>query len=405
MTTLRHLVIGGGAAGFFGAISCAQHFPDHSVKILEKNRQLLSKVKISGGGRCNVTHACFEPSMLVKNYPRGFRELMGPFSRFQPRDTVQWFESRGVLLKTEEDGRMFPVSDQSESIINCLLNEAKQKNIEICLEHGIESIDCMPSGFSLTLSNGHSIECDRLLIATGSHPKIYSILEKLGHSTIPLVPSLFTFNLPDSPFLELSGVSVEVAEVSLPQFNVKQMGPVLFTHWGLSGPVVLKLSAWAARELHQCEYQTEVKVNWVPHLNEASLKELLLNTKKKWAVKYVGTESPVDLPKQLWKKMVSVSGIKEEERWSNLSNLHLQKLIEQLRSTSFKMKGKTTYKQEFVTCGGVPLNEVNFKTMESRVVPGLFFGGEVLNIDGITGGFNFQNAWTTGWIAGQSMGR
>lgn len=402
--TLKHLIIGGGAAGFFGAISCAEHFPSHSVKVLEKNRQLLSKVKISGGGRCNVTHACFEPSLLVKNYPRGSRELIGPFSRFQPRDTIHWFESRGVPLKTEEDGRMFPVTDQSESIINCLLNEAKQKKIEICLEFGVDSIESMKSGFRVALSNGHSIECDRLLIATGSHPKVYSLLEKLGHTTIPLVPSLFTFNLPDSSFLELSGVSVESAQVTLPQFNMKQAGPVLFTHWGLSGPAVLKLSAWAARELHQCEYHTEVKVNWVPYLCEGSLKELLLNTKKKWAVKFVGTESPFELPKQLWKKIVSVSHVKEEERWSNLSNSQLQKLIEHLRSMSFTMKGKTTYKQEFVTCGGVPLNEVNFKTMESRVMPGLFFAGEVLNVDGITGGFNFQNAWTTGWIAGRSMG-
>lgn len=401
---LTFVIAGGGAAGFFAALACAEHNPGHRVIILEKNRQLLSKVRISGGGRCNVTHACFDPIQLVKYYPRGSRELRGPFSRFQPKDTIQWFESRGAKLKVEDDGRMFPVSDSSETIINCLLQEAKRLGVEIRLEQGIQQITPSDGGFHLTLTNEQSMECDRLLMATGSTPKIYPLLEQLGHTIVPLVPSLFTFNLPDSPFLDLAGVAVNAAEVRLPQPGFEQTGPLLITHWGLSGPAVLKLSAWAARELHACDYRTKVIVNWLPHLNEENLRQRLTAAKQEQAARCIGTESPVDLPRQLWKRLVALAGIDEGQRWAVLSHKQLQALVLQIRSTTLQLNGKTTYKQEFVTCGGVALEEVNFKTMESRRCPGMYFAGEILNIDGVTGGFNFQNAWTTGWIAGQSMG-
>ncbi len=402
--TLTHVVVGGGAAGFFGAITCSEYYPDHRVILLEKTRQPLAKVRISGGGRCNVTHSCFDPAVLVKSYPRGSQELRGPFSRFQPKDTIQWFERRGVQLKTEEDGRMFPITDNSETIIACLQQAARQAGVDIRLECGIQQIIREETGFTLSLTNGETLACDRLLMATGSTPKMYPLLESLGHSIIPLVPSLFTFNIPDSPFIDLAGVSVSPAQLSLIDLGLSQTGPLLITHWGLSGPAVLKLSAWAARELHALDYRTNVEINWLPESTEEELRQIIGRMKQTNPAKQVGTESPFELPKQLWKAFVQLAGIEQELRWSMLSNKHIQALLAQIRASRFQIQGKTTYKQEFVTCGGVNLSEVNFKTMESRRCPGLFFAGEILNIDGITGGFNFQNAWTTSWIAGQSMG-
>jgi predicted Rossmann fold flavoprotein len=402
---LTIVVVGGGAAGFFGAIRCAQQYPMHHILLLEKTRQVLAKVRISGGGRCNVTHACFDPALLVKNYPRGHKELRGPFSRFQPKDTIQWFERHGVILKTEDDGRMFPITDRSDTIIDCLLHEAKRAGIQLLLEHGIQAIRRHDSqGFILELSNGQQLECDRLLMATGSAPKIYPLIEQLGHTVVPLVPSLFTFNIPNSPFLDLSGVAVSPVLVQLPQWGLEQMGPLLFTHWGLSGPAILKLSAWGARELYFVDYQTQMLINWIPLLAEEEVRRQLQESKRELAARQVGTESLFSLPKQLWKRLINLAGISEELRWSMLSHKQLQALVMQLRFTTLNIQGKTTYKQEFVTCGGVALEEVNFKTMESCIVPGLYFAGEILNIDGVTGGFNFQNAWTTGWLAGQSMG-
>lgn len=395
------VVLGGGAAGFFGAITCASL--GNKVILLEKTRQLLSKVRISGGGRCNVTHACFDPALLVKNYPRGGLELRGPFSRFQPKDTIEWFENRGVTLKTEEDGRMFPITDSSETIINCLLNAAKKVGVDIELESGVQNIQKKAEGFLLELSNGKQLETSRLLMATGSAPKIYPILETLGHRIVPLVPSLFTFNIPTSPFLELAGISVPEASVHLPQFNMTQIGPLLLTHWGISGPAVLKLSAWAARELHQVDYQSDVIINWLPSLTEDELRKRLLAIKKEQAGRQLASEPIFSLPKQLWKMLIKQAALPEETRWTDISHRQIEALLTQLRATRLKIEGKTTYKQEFVTCGGVALEEVNFKTMESRLCPGLFFAGEILNIDGVTGGFNFQNAWTTGWIAGNSL--
>jgi predicted Rossmann fold flavoprotein len=363
-------------------------------------------VRISGGGRCNVTHACFDPALLVKNYPRGHQELRGPYTRFQPRDTIQWFESRGVQLKTEDDGRMFPTTDSSETIIHCLMEQAKKTGVIVLLEHGVEEINYQtsPIHFSLRLSNDKRMECDRLLLATGSHPKIYPMLEHLGHSIVPLVPSLFTFNLPQSALLDLSGISLPSVEIKLPALNQQQIGPILLTHWGISGPAVLKLSAWGARTLHEVNYRTDVVVNWLPAWSEQKLKEELLACKKQYGNRKMDSHVPFEMPKQLWKRLIHLSGIPEELRWSAASHVQLQAFALQLQNTKLRMEGKTTYKQEFVTCGGVSLDEINWKKMESKKCPGLFFAGEIIDVDGVTGGFNFQNAWTTGWIAGQSMG-
>lgn len=402
---LSIVIVGGGAAGFFAALACAEAYPQHTIRIIEKSKQLLSKVRISGGGRCNVTHACFDPSLLVKNYPRGSKELRGPFSRFNPTHTIEWFSRRGVDLKTEEDGRMFPITDNSQTVIDCLTAEAKRLNIEIITHQSFEDFSKNEAGqFILTFSRGESIVCDRLMIATGSAPLIYPLLEKKGHTIIPLVPSLFTFNLPMSPFLDLAGISVSSAQVKLPLFRQSQTGPLLLTHWGISGPAVLKLSAWAARELFDADYKTEVEINWISELTEEDVRQKIMDYKLMYPARLLSTDSPVELPKQLWKRLVELVGISDRLKWVDLSHKMLQELVKIIRCTKLQQSGKTTYKQEFVTCGGVALDQIDFKTMESRQLPGLFFGGEILNIDGVTGGFNFQNAWTTGWIAGHAMG-
>lgn len=394
------VVIGGGAAGFFAAIACAERLGGGSIILLEKTRQVLSKVKISGGGRCNVTHACFEPAELVKYYPRGSRELLGPFSSFQPKDTIAWFERRGVALKVESDGRMFPVSDDSQTIISCLLSAAHASGVQLRRECGVESLVKNKNFFELQLTTGETLIADRVLFATGSQPKMWELLKEMGHTIISPVPSLFTFNIPDSPLLDLAGIAVPGAQVSLPQWKFHHRGPVLLTHWGFSGPAVLKLSAWAARELHACHYETEVRVDWIPGVKAD---EVISWAKSKHSAKSIHADAPVDLPKKLWKRFALLAGIDENQRWSHLNKDQHKKLSQLLNATTMKMKGKTTNKEEFVTAGGVKLSEVNFKTMESKLVSGLFFAGEVLDIDGVTGGFNFQNAWTTGWIAGHSL--
>jgi len=383
------VVIGGGAAGYFAAINT-----NGRVILLEKTRVPLQKVRISGGGRCNVTHSCFDPKLLVKNYPRGAKQLLGPFHRFQPRDTIAWFEERGVTLKTEEDGRMFPITDSSETIIQCLEKEAKKKRVDIQLETSCERIEKTATGFRLYLGN-RTLECDRLLLASGSGRDGLKFAAELGHSIVAQVPSLFTFNIPDFSLVEFAGVSVSAATLKVG--SLEQTGPLLITHWGFSGPAALKLSAWAARFLFDVKYETELTVNWLPEISRHELEKILFGLKETHPGNQLSALAPFNLPKSLWKHMAPA------KRLSDISKKELLALADKLHRSTFQVKGKTTYKQEFVTAGGVALDEVNFQTMESKICPGLYFAGEILDIDGVTGGFNFQNAWTTGWIAAGAM--
>lgn len=400
---MKIIVIGGGAAGFFGSIACAETNPLHEVILLEKAKQVLAKVRISGGGRCNVTHACFDPAQLIQYYPRGGKALRGAFSRFAPQNTIQWFEERGVRLKTEEDGRMFPTTDSSETIAHCLISSAKKSGVILKTECGVKEIQKKENGFILHLSDQQTVECDRLLIATGSSPKTYAWLEKLGHTIVAPVPSLFTFNVPSSPLLDLAGISVPQVLLSIEGTSLKQTGPILLTHWGFSGPAVLKLSAWGARILHDMNYRAILKVNWLPDHTLENLKQLINEWKSQHPQRLLVTDTPVPLPKNLWKSLLGQANIPSDLRWNQLSKLNAEKLVQLLKSSTFQIEGKSTYKEEFVTCGGVNLDEVNFKTMESKIVPGLYLAGEVLDIDGVTGGFNFQSAWTTSWLAGKAM--
>lgn len=392
------IVIGGGAAGMFSAIRSVEN--DRRVLLVEKSQKLLSKVKISGGGRCNVTHSCFNPSDLVKNYPRGSKELRGPFTQFQPQDTIDWFQSRGVNLKTESDGRMFPSTDDSQTIIDCLM--AAAEGVEIQYGRSVEKVVKGKDGFSVYFRSGEVVEAKNIIIATGSAKGGHELAQVLGHSIVRPIPSLFTFNIPESPLEHLSGVSVEKAVVRLPVFKREYQGPLLITHWGFSGPAVLKLSAYCAKELFDCEYKTSMQIDWTPSISEEELRQRIVQRKQSTEKKAVANDALFSLPRQLWKALLSQSEIEQECRWNGLSKSHIEKLVQKLKRDRYDISGKTIYKQEFVTCGGVKLSEVNFKTMESKLVPGLYFCGEVLDIDGITGGFNFQAAWTTGWIAGGS---
>lgn len=394
------VIVGGGAAGFFAAVTAARANPNNQVILLEKTNTLLAKVRISGGGRCNVTHACFDPKLLVKNYPRGEKALIGPFHRFQPKDTIEWFESRGVSLKTEEDGRMFPTTDNSQTIIDCLLKEAALTGVQIKLKQRIESVHLHQEGFLLECTESQKIICKCLILASGSSKDGYEIAKSLGHSIIPPVPSLFTFNVPNFPLIELSGVSVENAQIKIKDTTLQQSGPLLITHWGFSGPAALKLSAWGARYLHDANYETTVLINWLPEFSSSSLNAKLLELKQQNPTQTLMRHNL--LPRQLWKHLIETSSIDPNKRLSDLPNKALTQFASRLQSDPYPVQGKTTYKQEFVTCGGIPLKEVNFKTMESSIQHNLFFAGEILDIDGITGGFNFQNAWTTGWLAGSS---
>jgi len=400
------IVIGGGAAGYFAAIACAEKLgPAGDVTLYEATAHPLAKVRVSGGGRCNVTHACFEPRDLVKNYPRGGRELIGAFHRFQPRDTVAWFAERGVETKTEADGRMFPVTDDSATIVDCLTRAAEQAGVRLVTSLGVRKVEAVGSTFWVTLTDGTGVRCDRLLIATGGNRSSagFMIAEALGHTIEPLVPSLFTFHIDDARLIGLSGVSVESAIVSVPGTKLRQDGPLLITHWGLSGPAVLKLSSWGARDLAARNYEFSLAVNFAPpHTRESLLRELT-GVREKHARKQIATWSPLSMPQRLWERFVASAGIAPTTQWTSVANAALGALAQQITVCEFKVVGKSTFKEEFVTCGGVRLSEVDFRTMQSRVCPGLYFAGEVLDIDGVTGGFNFQSAWTTGWIAGQAM--
>jgi len=399
------VVVGGGPAGFFAAIRCAELNPRLRVLMLEKAGQTLGKVLISGGGRCNVTHACFDPAQLIGFYPRGGMALRGAFTRFQPADTVQWFEERGVNLKTEADGRMFPVADSSETIANCLRESARAADVTVQVGTTLQQAQKMPkSGFRLEVRKEAlvSIQTKRLLIAAGSDPKTREIVQSLGHAIEQPVPSLFTFNVRDARIEGLAGVSVE--NVTLRMDALTQSGPLLITHWGLSGPAVLRLSAWGARVLYEKKYRAKLIVNWLGEYTFDRALEVLQrqkdwheNARKKVAAQPAFTQIPV----RLWKQLVQFIGGKN---WADLSKAELRKLASELTAGEFMIEGKGQFKEEFVACGGVRLDEVDFKTMQSRLVPGLFFAGEVLDIDGITGGFNFQSAWTTGWLAGSALG-
>jgi len=402
----RHVIIaGGGAAGFFAAIACAEADPDCAVTIYEATAHPLAKVKVSGGARCNVTHACFEPKELVKRYPRGGRELLGAFHRWQPRDTVEWFGSRGVALKTEEDGRMFPVTDSSQTIVDCLQGAAAKAGVRLVLRTGLKTAVKKARGFGVTLTTGETVDCDRLLLATGGNKSNagLEIAARLGHAIEPPVPSLFTFHIDDPRLKELAGISVEEAVTAVRGTTLKERGPLLVTHWGLSGPAVLKLSAWGARTLHDCDYRFTLLVNWVPAFNPESLRAELDRARTANPKKQLGTWCPVGLPLRLWERLLTAAGLKSDTTWATVPGVALRALAAQVGEGEFAVAGKSMFKEEFVTCGGVRLSEVDFKTMESRLVPGLHFAGEVIDVDGITGGFNFQAAWTGGWLAGRAM--
>ena len=430
---MRVIVIGGGAAGFFGAITCATASPQTQVTLIEAGRQPLAKVRISGGGRCNVTHHCFQPAELVQYYPRGGKALRSAFSRFQPRDTVAWFEQRGVKLKTEADGRMFPVTDSSTTIVNCLQSAAKSAGVEVSTGTPVKSVRRSPltpelspltplkqggergggergggetgeetGGFEVVLKTGEKLKCDRLLIATGSNPLGYNWAKDLGHAIAPPVPSLFTFKIKDPRLEGLAGVSAENVRLRLlttGKQKLEQTGDLLITHWGISGPVVLKLSAWSARVLHHGRYRMSLTINWLSEYNQETLRQYLLEVKGKIPKKKISTSCPFSLAKRLWQRLVNAAGINERKSWADLSKQELNRLVLELTEGVYQIEGKGVFKEEFVTCGGVSLKEVNFKTMESKKCPGLYFAGEILDIDGITGGFNFQSAWTTAWLA------
>lgn len=403
------VVIGGGAAGIFGAIAAAEANPEAKVIVVEKSPSLLTKVRISGGGRCNVTHHCFEPKALVENYPRGYRELLGPFNRFQPKDTINWFKQRGVELKKEEDGRMFPVTDSSQTIIDCLLKSAYGFGVDIKVRTSVEKVekvDGLEKGqFKVLLGSGEAIICDKILLATGGGQsnKGYEIAASLGHTIIDPVPSLFTFNVEDSRINELQGVSFPDVEISVPGTLLKSRGPLLITHWGLSGPGILRLSAWGARVLFEKDYNFDLKINFLPQFTYESLVGELKRIKTHCKQKQVAKNPLFDLPKRFREKIVVAAGLTENQAWGQVSEVLLHNLAKELTGGIYQVHGKSTNKEEFVTCGGVVLKEVSFKTMESKLCPGLYFAGEVLDIDGITGGFNFQAAWTESWIAGNSM--
>jgi len=397
-------IIGAGAAGCFAAANIP-YKEGQQVTILEKTGKVLQKVKVSGGGRCNVTHACFDIPELVTRYPRGKQLLRKSLYRFSPQDTINWFEQRGVKLKTEDDGRMFPITDSSQTIIDCLWDEVMRNKVEILYHRAVERIEKIADKFVIHFADAPTVFADRVLIACGGFPKKeqYKWIEQLGHTIQPPVPSLFTFNIAKHPIIELMGVVVNNATIKISGTKITEQGPVLITHWGLSGPAILRTSAWAARELQQRNYEFQVQLNWLGDVKEEELRESFLQLRRDQGKQLIQTKNPFSLPRRLWEYLLQQSGITNEVKWGELPAAAQNKLIERLIRDTYQVKGKTTFKEEFVTCGGVTLSEIDPQTMESRKVPGLFFAGEILDVDGITGGFNFQNAWSSGWIAAQNM--
>jgi predicted Rossmann fold flavoprotein len=395
------IIVGGGAAGFFTAINIVEKNPKLKVAILERGADVLQKVRISGGGRCNVTHACFEPNELVKYYPRGEKELRGPFHQFSSGDTIEWFEKHGVELKTEDDGRMFPVSNSSQTIIECFLNATQKLGIEVLTGQSVQSLFKKEAVWKIETQNENYL-AEKLILATGSNPKIWEMMQTYGHAVVSPVPSLFTFNIKDPRIKELPGVAAHVT-VKVKDTKLESTGPLLITHWGMSGPAVLKLSAWGARILHDKNYQFTIFVNWLCDLETDEAEKILKALKQEHAKKAVSKKSPFDFPNRLWESLVLASGIEAETKWADLSKTQLQNLSNQLTNGTFQVNGKSTFKEEFVTAGGINLKEINFKTMESKLHENLYFAGEIVNIDAITGGFNFQNAWTSGFILANSI--
>tara|TARA_R110000868_G_scaffold125037_3_gene330389 strand:+ start:9546 stop:10835 length:1290 start_codon:yes stop_codon:yes gene_type:complete len=422
------LIVGGGAAGFYAAIHIAEANPSLKIVILERGKEVLTKVKVSGGGRCNVTHAAFDPNELVKNYPRGEKELKGPFHTYCSGDTVAFFEERGIALKIEEDGRMFPESNTSQTIIDCFTSDAERLGIKLLRNSSVIAIQPIKKSSENPL-DGWMVEsiqkkyyAKQILIATGSNPKIWKLLEKLGHALVSPVPSLFTFNIKDPRIEGIPGVStaatVEVLAKNLNKkisINLKSKvaskailaseGPLLITHWGMSGPAILKLSAWGARELSDWNYKFKIRVNWLPEYHEEAVLQVLLQVKDVEAKKTVLRTNAVDVPRRLWINLVKYSGISETTKWAEVTKSQLQSLAQELTAGEYDVDGKSTFKEEFVTAGGIDLKEINFKTYESKIIPNLYFAGEVINVDAITGGFNFQNAWTGAYIAAQAIAK
>ena len=398
----KFVIIGGGAAGFFAAINAGEMNPELEVIILEGSNNVLQKVKVSGGGRCNLTHACFTPNELVEFYPRGKKELLGPFHQFMTGDTMEWFENRGVSLKIEDDNRVFPDSNSSQTIVDCFLESAKNAGVKVQTSTRVESIAKSEENF-VVKTNSEEFIADYLLVASGSNSKVWNMIEGLGHSVIEPVPSLFTFNIFDNRIKEIPGISVPKATVKVLNSKLEAQGPLLITHWGLSGPSILKLSAWGALELYQKGYSFEIEVNWLS-TNPETVLNILKSIKKEQSKKQVIVRSVfAEIPKRLWEQFVIAAQISSNAQWAQLSNKDLENLTTQLSKNKFKVSGKSTFKEEFVTAGGVNLKEINFKRYESKLYKNLFFAGEVLNIDAITGGFNFQNAWTGGWVVANSI--
>lgn len=413
------IIIGGGAAGFYSAIHIAEGLPNLKIAILERGKEVLTKVKVSGGGRCNVTHAQFDPKELSTNYPRGEKELLGPFHSYASGDTVGFFEARGIALKIEDDGRMFPASNSSQTIIDCFTSETERLGIAVhttCSVTGIKRVDNDTENSWEVVTHERTFKTRYVVMATGSNPKMWNLMHQLGHTIVSPVPSLFTFNITDERIADIPGLST-MAEVTVLDKKVKHKnlsskvpkevplfseGPLLITHWGMSGPAILKLSAWGARALKEYDYRFEISVNWAPEYHQNGLIDLFMEVKQVERKTVLRTKV-LEVPKRLWKNLVHAAGIKDTETWPDVSKQQLQQLAEQLTQCIFQVNGKSTFKEEFVTAGGVELKEVNFKTYESKLLPQLYFAGEIINIDAITGGFNFQNAWTGGYLAAQGI--
>jgi predicted Rossmann fold flavoprotein len=406
MEQKKLIVIGGGAAGFFAAINAAEKFPELSVQLVEKSSKVLSKVKVSGGGRCNVTNANKDISSLAKNYPRGEKELRKAFHRFNTAHTIQWFESRGVKLKAEPDGRVFPVTDNSQTIIDCFLDSCASAGVKISYNTSIKSFNKNGKRFSLATDNGNTLECDFVIIATGGNPRedAYNWIKNNGHKIETPVPSLFTFNINDKSLNDLKGVSIKNGLVKIAGTKLISTGPILITHWGLSGPAILKLSAFGAKILHEKNYNYTVLVNWTEESTETDVKNKMDSFKITHPKKQILSGSPFHLPLRLWEFLTEKAQINKDNKWDVLPKKNLNRLVNNLYCDQYEACGKTTFKEEFVTCGGVSLNDINFTSMESKAVPGLFFCGEVIDVDGVTGGYNFQAAWTTAWLATEGLG-